>query len=383
MTSSQRNSESKAKHGFKGLLVATLPPSCIAVLKTLKRPYTFWRLRRDLRRELSQAFEHDEQRFARNSAACRLLSNPEGFALTEGQHHAVLSIAYHRLEKALSFSEPRPGFGVGIAQELCLSLEEYISRFGHHAICDTCVEVLSDYARFNKAHGRPAGNVEEWLSKMKAAGFGKPSDFDGEGGGATVKTSRLEIQAAAKMDLSAFFRSRHSIRNFAAGGVATEQVTRAISQARWAPSVCNRQSARVYLLQGAEICRQALALQNGNRGFGHSVETVLIVTSDIQCFASVDERNQCWIDGALFAMSLVYALHSEGLGTCCLNWCTSTDTDRKLHTATEIPESEVVIMMIAVGHIADELHVARSRRLAFDEIVRFRPGPGDKTQFTS
>jgi nitroreductase len=71
-------------------------------------------------------------------------------------------------------------------------------------------------------------------------------------------------------------------------------------------------------------------------------------------------------------MSLIYALHSLGLGTCCLNWCATVERDRELKRIVRIPESEAVIMMIAVGHIAETLKVARSVRRSVEELLIIR-----------
>ena len=62
--------------------------------------------------------------------------------------------------------------------------------------------------------------------------------------------------------------------------------------------------------------QQVIAVQ-GNAGFGDRVPLVLVITSDLQTFFAPEERNQAWIDGGMFAMSLVHALHSLGLASCC------------------------------------------------------------------
>ena len=57
------------------------------------------------------------------------------------------------------------------------------------------------------------------------------------------------------------------------------------------------------------------------------------------------ERNQGWIDGGMFAMSLIYAFHALGIGTCCLNWAVDSRTDRTLRSVVSMPDHEAVIMM--------------------------------------
>jgi hypothetical protein len=114
-----------------------------------------------------------------------------------------------------------------------------------------------------------------------------------------------------------------------------------------------------------------LSYQNGNRGFGDRASKVLIVASNLEHFASVGERYQGWIDGGMFAMSLFYALHSLGLGTCCLNWCVKHAQDRNLKESAGIAESDLVIMMIVVGHLPEEFKVAQSPRKPIHEVLIF------------
>ncbi|NES66883.1 MAG: nitroreductase, partial [Okeania sp. SIO2D1] len=109
--------------------------------------------------------------------------------------------------------------------------------------------------------------------------------------------------------------------------------------------------------------------QNGNRGFGEQASKVLIVTSNLEHFASIGERYQGWIDGGMFSMSLVYGLHSLGLGICCLNWSFKKKQDRQLKIIAGIPDSDLVIMMIAVGHLPEEFKVAQSPRKPLKEVL--------------
>lgn len=70
-------------------------------------------------------------------------------------------------------------------------------------------------------------------------------------------------------------------------------------------------------------------------------------------------------------MSLIYALHSLGLGTCCLNWSVTKDQDQSLRSIIEVEESDAVIMMIAVGHLKDTFKVAKSARKPVKEFISF------------
>jgi nitroreductase len=195
-------------------------------------------------------------------------------------------------------------------------------------------------------------------------------DSDGTCGG-TMSLLASAVRRDACLDLQSFFRSRHSIRQFGEGSVPRQVIESAVSMAMYSPSVCNRQSWRVHVYTEPQAKASVLSLQNGNRGFGDQAAHVLIVASEIESFASVGERNQCWIDGGMFSMSLIYALHSLGLGTCCLNWSVEKEKDSALRTVAGIPDSQAVIMMIAVGPLPEVLSVARSARRPLNHIVVF------------
>jgi nitroreductase len=142
--------------------------------------------------------------------------------------------------------------------------------------------------------------------------------------------------------------------------------------ASFTPSVCNRQNWKVFVFTSAEDKRRVLAFQNGNRGFGDQASKILLVTADLQGFVAPGERNQGWIDGGMFAMSLLYLFHSLGVGTCCLNWSVKMETDQNMKAAAGIPDSHGVIMLIAVGHYPVHLRVAQSPRKPLRELVVVR-----------
>jgi nitroreductase len=98
---------------------------------------------------------------------------------------------------------------------------------------------------------------------------------------------------------------------------------------------------------------------------------VLLVTADLRTFVSSGERNQAFIDGGLYAMSLMYALQARGIASCPLNLGLSFLMDRALRKAAKLPPNENLIMMIAIGYPPDELAIAASARVPTDAMLRF------------
>nr|WP_282569321.1 nitroreductase family protein [Aliiroseovarius sp. S1339] len=184
--------------------------------------------------------------------------------------------------------------------------------------------------------------------------------------GGTIQKTRAEIQEAVAKGGEDFYFSRHSIRNFSGDDVPMEDMRKAIRMARKTPSVCNRQGPRVYCFQNAI---DALQWQPGNKGFGHLASRGLVVTSDLRAFTGTGERNQCWVDGGMFAMSILYALHSLGYGACPLAWAPEAAVDKKMRRALDIPDHQGVIMMIAVGVLPEKLNVAVADRYDLEDVL--------------
>jgi nitroreductase len=248
-------------------------------------------------------------------------------------------------------------------------LAEYSSRFGQDQITAIGFDTLAAYIRFHQQHGIQLESLEASISKIAACNQNNKVCSKGMGG--AYEITRARIYSDGKIDIVPFLNSRHSIRHFDSHRVDQELIRQAVSMAITTPSVCNRQAWKARVFHDDSAKNAILAIQNGNRGFTELIDTVLIVTCDLDCFMSVAERNQPWIDGGMFSMTLLLALHSVGLGACCLNWCVEKDRDMQLRKLIRLPESEVVIMIIAVGHIPEKLMVARSARKPLEEVLFF------------
>ncbi|RPJ73236.1 MAG: nitroreductase family protein, partial [Acidobacteria bacterium] len=248
----------------------------------------------------------------------------------------------------------------------------YQKAFGPDRSTLVAGDVLAAYARFNSRRGGVPAGVQDGLAAIRQlAGSEAVTNHGG-----VLQVSAEELRRAACRDLQPFFGSRHSVRQFADAEVPREAIEAAVSMAMHTPSVCNRQSWRVHAYTEPELKAALLKLQNGNRGFGDQAAHVLVVTTDLETFTSVGERNQCWIDGGMFSMSLIWALHSLGLGTCCLNWSVEKETDAALREVAAIPESQAIMMMLAVGALPQTLTVARSLRRQPDDVLVFHTGTG-------
>lgn len=280
---------------------------------------------------------------------------------TKRQQERALLKAYHGIEKGLSLPQPRPAFGQTKIRHVMAQTDAWLAQYGPTGAGAASLSALQAYQAFNKTHGITLEFLDAWLSDKEAVPF--------QGG--VKQVTREEILSQIEAGPDAFFAARHSIRNFGGGEVPMEDVRRAVRMAAKTPSVCNRQGPRVHCFEKA---MDALQWQPGNKGFGQLASRGLVVTADLQAFSGPGERNQCWIDGGLFAMSLIYAFHALGYGACALAWSQPAKEDRKMRQALDIPDNEAVIMMIAVGTLPEAFNVAVAERLDTSNFLVERPG---------
>lgn len=343
---------------LKSLLLSLLPPARYAALRRR------WRALRDTL-GLARAQAYDFRQYLRGSGLVRT---------TPGSRQANILKQYHRIEKGLALPAPRLGFGADAIALLVEDLDHLLRarRAGEPAdwTVHAALRTLQAYVDFHAGKGQPRPELAARVAQMaaQAAQAGPPPREGAEGG--LLARRRDEVLAAVRSgDFGAFLRTRHSVRQFAARPVEPALIEEAVSQARFAPSVCNRNGGRVYWVRDAARAQQLLRHQNGNRGFGDSAGALLVVTARQDAFLTVGERYQAWIDGGLFGMTLVYALHAQGLGSCCLNWSVEPEIDRAFKREAGIPQHDAVIMLLAVGHLREDFVVARSERRPLADVL--------------
>jgi len=260
----------------------------------------------------------------------------------------------HRIEKGLALPSPKSNFGQDVLQRLYRNVQDYENEYGAGLPSIAARQAVAEYVEFHRSIG--CETCEEAVTLQESSS---------EPIAGTKKVSK-----PSELDFEELARSRHSVRQFTGDPVDLGLIKQAVAIAQTAPSVCNRQSGRVYVALDRETRNRVLSFQNGNTGFGDLAGAVLIVTSDMRIFQDIGERNQCWVDGGLFTMTLCFALHSFGLGTCMLNWCQSAEMDKKMRSAAGIPDHDAVITMMAVGYTESEYSVAVSPRRSVDSILQ-------------
>jgi hypothetical protein len=164
---------------------------------------------------------------------------------------------------------------------------------------------------------------------------------------------------------------RRSVRTYSGSIIPNDVITQCVALAKRSPSACNRQAVRVHVYSDKKQVALILERQNGNRGFGRSADKLLLITYDLRALVSSAERNLPFLDGGLFAMTLIYALQDSAVATCCLNVNSHWFRDIALRCALGILPQETPVLLIAIGGYPATCRVPASTRVATEALLRF------------
>ncbi|MEK7754577.1 MAG: nitroreductase family protein [Planctomycetota bacterium] len=160
---------------------------------------------------------------------------------------------------------------------------------------------------------------------------------------------RLEPVRCSYPDLMANLKSRRSQRNFSTRVVDAGTIGRIVESINWAPSSCNRQTARVYATNSPELVKTCMATCEGATCFSESVPAFLTFCADMRAYFLPEEVYTPYIDVALGVENCCLAAHSLGLSITLLSWARRTrDEEARLRGLLGIPQHfEIVVNGVA------------------------------------
>lgn len=271
---------------------------------------------------------------------------------------------YHSIEKGLINKPIRHNFGSYKIIKLLDYLHLWVNN--NYSLNDTqflsACKVLETYWDL---HVKAGINIEDIIS---IAEYNFIIKYSKQGIGGTVSLTSEEYFINSKSSFDDFSKSRHSIRHFNGALIETKIIEEVIKLARNAPSVCNRQGFRVKLINNNNLVQQTLKVQSGLNATAKTVRQILIVSIDRGVFVSSSEWYQAFIDGGIFLQNLLYSLHFHMIAAVPLNWSKHFKDDIKLEKILNLPKSEKVIALVAIGYPVDSFKVPVSRRKNINEI---------------
>lgn len=271
----------------------------------------------------------------------------------------------HVIEKGLSLSSPRKGFGTARIDELLEMLHGFIEK-GYatdNFAFKNAVAVLNEYVEYQSTLDYQNDKLnKELISLNELAGQAINAGIE--------KTSYKQLRNLIDGSYPEFFNSRHSMRQFSTRDIDIEDIKKAVKLARKAPTACNRQASRVYFYEDDATNSKLGEYIAGNTGFDSEVKKYLVITADASAFYDTFERNQLYVEAGIFSMALVEALHYYGIGSCILQNGEKSKTNKRFREICDnIPQSERIVLFIAIGYYKDEFTYATSSRKAVDKVL--------------
>ncbi|AQS52648.1 hypothetical protein BW727_100240 [Jeotgalibaca dankookensis] len=307
-----------------------------------------WRVRRSI----TELYKYDKRRLLKYTYNVNDHLSMENL-------RAKITFHYHSIEKGLSNANLRLGFGEKAFKELFWAMDKYVMegfevkdfRF------QNAISVINSYVELHRTYGYDVREIESYLKKYQ--------DYllkENENSGGYMIIDKATLPNFKELRFSELAFNRHSVRDFGIKEVDDNKIYEAINVAAKSPSVCNRQSWKVYLIKSTKLIKKVLKQQGGLTGNGDNLKKLLLITSDKQYMTGGTERNQTYIDGGLYTMSLLYALESANIATCTLNTSFSLEKEKKIRELLNINESEDFIAFVAVGTYPELVKVAKSPR---------------------
>jgi nitroreductase len=161
---------------------------------------------------------------------------------------------------------------------------------------------------------------------------------------------------------------RRSVRWYRDEPVDRALLDRAFEVANQAPSACNRQPFVYRVIDDPARARRIAAIPLGTQGFSDKLPAVIVLVGRLRAYPEPRDRHAIYIDGALSAMALMYALETLGLASCPINWPDIEPQERMMAAELGLERDERVVMLIAYGWPDPTGLVPRSSKKDLDEI---------------
>lgn len=284
------------------------------------------------------------------------------------QLEAKLMFDTHALEKGFSHSDFRGKFGITALTNLSKTLNIYNEKnFSKNNLrYRIALSAILNYMRIHEEKNIDLSFLKtifnnEILSEVQSA------DINLSGVILINSEDKVDNKNRNFMELAL---NRTSVREFSNKDISKEIINNVIEIALKTPSVCNRQPAKLYVIQEKKIMKQIIDIQGGYKGFGLP-PVLFLITASNNIFLSPEERNEVFVDGGLFSMSILYSLEYEGIGACALNAMMNLEKENLIRAILDIPSDESLIMFIVAGYIEDEIKSPRSYRNNRESITRF------------
>ena len=272
----------------------------------------------------------------------------------------------HMLEKGLSMVPRRDTFGVDYIGELISAVQTSESQGRLDPVTAAWVADTLD-AYFEATSSSTSDEIvraRESYAVMKFAGR-SPEYLGPVQVGVGVDT------LPSYEDILALSHSRQSVRWFEDRAVDRKYVDRAIDVAIQAPSACNRLPYRFIVIDDRDLIGAVASIPGGTKGYVHNIVGLVAVVGDLSAYAHSRDRHLIYVDSSLATMGFLFAMQTQGISTCCINWPDSADADAEMAKVVGLEKYERTVMLVAYGYPLSAGMVPGSGKRHLDSVRTF------------
>ncbi len=275
----------------------------------------------------------------------------------EEKFRTDLLIRTHAIEKGLSISPMKLGFGEEKIVHLLKDLASYYDSFKNDDFVSFSLSVIKRYVDIQKECGFSSEGINEKFDSL----LHRINYVDKTGLVGVLNFRKSDLDEKLRLPFDEFSQIRYSVRDFGTAPVDRESVRKALQLCERTPSACNRQPWRVYVVYDQKKKSQLFDYQGGCRGFSDKMQAAILLACDEQRY-NINELRQLYVDGGLYAMNLLYALNFYGIASIPLTMGHKVCKLKNFYPILNVGKNEVPVLLIGIGSYKEEYKVAVSHR---------------------
>ncbi|WP_079710651.1 nitroreductase family protein [Paraliobacillus ryukyuensis] len=316
---------------------------------------------------LSSAYYFITGEFKREQQA--VLFGKYQYLVSEKNNYYMLRRNTHRLEKGLLMRPRKEIFATNYIFETVNAFYSIVSDHYHKDIEEIkwSKDVLEEYFSIigENTEVKKARNLfNQAIKKID----GNNSHIDQKYIPYKRNRNQSNITYDELLKLSQF---RRSVRWFDQISVPRELIDRAVILAEQSPTACNRQPYEFRIFDNPQLVSELSHIPGGTKGYADNIPTIIAVVGKMNAYVDERDRHLIYIDSSLAVMSLIYALETEQVSSCIINWPDVEHLDEKITKSLELAKDERVVMLLAVGYADKDGLVAYSSKKPIDKIRRY------------
>ncbi len=164
-------------------------------------------------------------------------------------------------------------------------------------------------------------------------------------------------------DFITLVQERHSVRSYSERKVEKEKVDLILEAGRLAPTGCNRQGEKLYVISSPEGLEK---LEKAASTYGAPMAVVVAMKKAGSWVRPYDGKDIIDIDASIITDHMMMEAADLGLGSC---WVCNFKSDI-LSRGLSIPEEYVPVNILLIGYGKDEKYTKSRKTLS--EIVEYR-----------